>query len=212
MFVLLQRSLTMAVSRTWRLWAQMIRRCECKKDPSYHHYGGRGIRVCKEWRESFEAFIADVGERPSLKHKLERENNDGNYEPGNVVWATQREQTRNQRRTRWITFNDKTQSMVAWAEEIGISYFMLRKRLYDGWTVEAALTTPVLNARTRKPPTRTTLTYQGRSQAIAAWAREFNMPQTLLSRRLREGWPIEKAVSIPKSHGGGRKRLLDRST
>lgn len=74
-------------------WGNMKNRCLYKSYRSYHRYGGRGIRVCDRWRHSFENFLADVGPRPSPQHSLDRyPNNDGNYEPGNVRWATRAEQ------------------------------------------------------------------------------------------------------------------------
>jgi hypothetical protein len=77
-------------------WAQMIRRCESKDHKKWHRYGGRGISVCKEWRESFHAFLAYTGRRPTKLHSLDRyPNRNGNYEPGNVRWATRAEQQAN---------------------------------------------------------------------------------------------------------------------
>jgi hypothetical protein len=72
-------------------------RCETPSNRSYPDYGGRGIRVCERWH-TFENFLADMGERPSDKHQLDRIDNDGNYEPGNVRWATKQEQMRNRRK------------------------------------------------------------------------------------------------------------------
>jgi hypothetical protein len=75
----------------------MIQRCVDQNGKSYPNYGGRGISVCDRWRESFTAFLADVGEKPSPGMSLDRIDNDGNYEPGNVRWATASEQNRNRR-------------------------------------------------------------------------------------------------------------------
>lgn len=80
-------------------WSNMLRRCYDKNQKGYKYYGGRGITVCKEWRENFLKFLSDVGEKPSPEYSLDRwPNNSGNYEPGNVRWATAREQARNKRR------------------------------------------------------------------------------------------------------------------
>jgi hypothetical protein len=75
----------------------MIARCEDPKTHGYYLYGGRGIRVCKRWRESFLAFLKDLGPRPSLDHSLGRINHDGPYAPGNVRWETREEQVASRR-------------------------------------------------------------------------------------------------------------------
>lgn len=80
-------------------WTNMITRCTNPKHNRWQHYGGRGIKVCERWRDSYEAFLADVGRRPSPAHSIDRYPDcDGNYEPGNVRWATGHEQRMNQRR------------------------------------------------------------------------------------------------------------------
>ncbi len=84
-------------SPTYRSWQSMKERCLNPKTVGYHHYGGRGISVCGRWASSFEAFLADVGERPSLEYSLDRIDNSGNYEPGNCRWATRKEQSANKR-------------------------------------------------------------------------------------------------------------------
>lgn len=92
---------------TYRSWASMVNRCTNPKTPNFANYGGRGITVCDRWRLSFVAFLADMGERPSLEHSLDRwPNNDGNYKPGNCRWATQSEQCRNRRTCRPILCSD----------------------------------------------------------------------------------------------------------
>ena len=85
----------MAKTSIYKRWQQMIQRCENPKDPSYKNYGGRGILVCERWNE-FKRFLEDMGERPAGL-TLDRENNDGNYEPKNCRWATRKEQNQNKR-------------------------------------------------------------------------------------------------------------------
>jgi hypothetical protein len=80
----------------YRIWCGMIQRCTNPNVKAFGRYGGRGIRVCDEWRNSFETFLAHVGPRPSTDYSIDRyPNKDGNYEPGNVRWATQSEQCLN---------------------------------------------------------------------------------------------------------------------
>jgi hypothetical protein len=81
----------------YKVWAAMIQRCHNPRVKPYANYGGRGIQVCDRWRRSFVAFLRDVGRRPSPDLTLDRIDNDGNYEPGNVRWATWTEQAHNKR-------------------------------------------------------------------------------------------------------------------
>lgn len=95
--LLRERSTTHGATRypEYEIWQAMIGRCSRPASSGYRNYGGRGIAVCERWRDSFEAFLADVGRRPSPLHSIDRIDNDGNYEPGNVRWATREQQVRN---------------------------------------------------------------------------------------------------------------------
>jgi len=78
-------------------WENMISRCHRPTNKDYKHYGGRGIYVCQAWRDSYTAFLAHIGRKPTPKHTVERIDNDRGYEPGNVRWATMKEQHQNKR-------------------------------------------------------------------------------------------------------------------
>ncbi len=117
----------------------MKERCLYPKHKSYPDYGGRGIRICAEWIDDFDRFIADMGPRPSLKHSIDRIDNNGHYEPGNCQWATRIQQMGNRSMAVQITFDGRTMCMAAWAREVSISGKALKYRL-ENWTVEEALT------------------------------------------------------------------------
>lgn len=138
----------------YRIWSGIVQRCTNHKHPSFHHYGGRGITVCEEWRRDFTAFFRDMGLRPSAKHSIERKDNSLGYEPHNCKWATMREQTRNVRDNRYLTFDEKTMCIADWGERVGLCQHVIRSRLRCGWSVERALTTPKLTAT--RPATRPT--------------------------------------------------------
>lgn len=124
----------------YSVWCGMKQRCLNENAHHFCHYGGRGITIAPEWVDSFWRFLADIGPRPGKEFTLDRIDNDGNYEPGNCRWVKRKTQNRNSRSNRLLTFNGKTQSMSAWAEEVGISYGTLKSRFRAGWTVERALT------------------------------------------------------------------------
>jgi hypothetical protein len=128
------------LSPTYGSWQSMLRRCEIPSATNYSYYGGAGVKVHPEWLESFEAFLRDVGERPSLQHSLDRYPNfNGNYEPGNVRWATKHEQSVNRRSTIWITFNGETLCMTDWARRTGLRLGTIRSRLIARLPVEQVL-------------------------------------------------------------------------
>lgn len=141
------RSLTHGKSRTteYRIWAGIKDRCLNPNSRSYPGWGGRGIKMCQRWQESFEAFLEDVGDRPGMEYTLDRIDNDGNYEKGNVRWATWTEQQNNRRSSRYLTHNGETKTVSQWARATGMKRDTLQHRIHDrGWSVEKALTTPLI--------------------------------------------------------------------
>ena len=125
------------VSKTWVSWNKMLVRCNNPKADKFAYYGGRGIRVCERWDE-FANFLADMGERPANR-TLDRIEVNGNYEPGNCRWATQKEQTRNTRRAHVIEYLGAKMSLAEAAERSGLKYHLVKDRIRAGWTAERAL-------------------------------------------------------------------------
>lgn len=136
-------------SKILQAWKAMHIRCYGDK-PINHRYKERSIQVCKRWqngdgiKSGFLCFVDDIGSPISEQHTVERINNDGHYEPGNVRWATHKEQMNNQCRNKLLTFKGQTKTLTQWAETVGLKPQTLAARLrVFGWTVEKALTQPL---------------------------------------------------------------------
>lgn len=126
----------------YRTWNGIIERCSNPKSKGYCDYGGRGIAICNEWSKDFSAFLASVGNRPHPSMTIDRIENDRGYEPGNVRWATKREQARNRRNNTFVTIDGHRCLLVEACEKYGISRSIVRNRLTLGWSDEEALKTP----------------------------------------------------------------------
>jgi hypothetical protein len=127
-------------SPTLNTWHDMIRRTTDIRRQCYHRYGGRGITVCDRWKD-FKNFLEDMGERPPGL-TLERLDNSEGYCRENCKWATQKEQARNRRTSKIISYNGKKQSLAAWCEELGLNYSHTLGRINKcNWPVEKAFTT-----------------------------------------------------------------------
>lgn len=133
----------MRFTKEYSTWCGIINRCHNPKSKEFVRYGKRGIEVYPQWRKSFICFFNDVGKAHSPKHTLDRIENNGNYEPGNVRWATYKVQENNRSNNNRLTFNGKTQTLTMWCEELGLSVSTIHHRLVKGWSHEKALTHPV---------------------------------------------------------------------
>lgn len=124
------------------VWCAIKTRCYNSENPNYKRYGARGIRVCKEWMESYEEFAKFVGQPPTAQHSLERIDNNGNYEPGNVRWATKKEQARNRRTNRIVDINGERHCLAEWLEEKGLHKSTFEGRIRRGWNEQDAILEP----------------------------------------------------------------------
>lgn len=158
------------------VWRSMIARCHNERDRAYEYYGGRWIRVCDAWRGSFDAFIADMGMRPTPRHTLERVKNHLGYGPDNCIWATRKQQANNIRSNLRVDTDQGTATLAQLADRSGLNRYTIRGRLMRGATAEEAITTPVRKAR---PAVRIT---QERESAIVAFASEGLSHRAIASR------------------------------
>lgn len=182
-------------------WTNIIQRCENASVPGFERWGGRGIRVCDRWRESYESFLADMGRRPSPKHSIDRfPDNDGNYEPGNCRWATDVEQARNTSANRIIKANGKAMCLAAWADETGLTRDAIAQRIDKlGWSEDQAV-----NA----PPRPERFEFRGERLTLPELVELTGIPQTTLWRRIRRhGGDVEAAVAGYLSNRRGRRDL-----
>lgn len=137
-------------TRPYHSWQGMKQRCYWVSGPAYGRYGGRGIKVCDRWFNSFENFIKDMGWPPTELHTIDRIDTNGNYEPGNCRWATPKEQASNRRKGKYpvnrkgirITCFGVTKSIKDWITESPVGKTAVRSRLAAGWAPEDAIFKP----------------------------------------------------------------------
>jgi hypothetical protein len=172
------------------VWNGMRSRCYNPKTHTYPGYGGRGIAMCERWRDSFDAFVADMGCPPDGM-SLDRIDNDGPYAPWNCRWATRTQQQNNRRNVTKYSFRGKTLSGPDWDRELGLTKYTTTHRIGKlGWSVERALSTPV------GPDKRSAqIEWDGRCQSQRAWAAELGISSATLRRRLRHGWTIGQLIA-----------------
>ena len=163
------------------------------KDHKYPDYGGRGIKICARW-DRFENFLADMGERPDGM-TIDRQDVNGDYEPGNCRWATGRTQGRNKRNTSHVTVDGITRGLPEWAEIAGLPRGVIEYRLRKGWSSDRAVTAPSDAAKNK--PTLHLITIDGRTQSVTEWAREYGLPPARLFARIYAGWPPKEALTKP---------------
>lgn len=139
-------------SQVYKCWTNMKSRCTNPKATGFHRYGGRGIKICDRWMESFENFLADMGEPPTPAHSIERKDNDGNYEPGNCIWADRLAQRLNNTcPTRWITINGERMILKEAVERFSpVKYGIVASRLHRGWNEMEAIMTPTSSKWSRR--------------------------------------------------------------
>lgn len=177
----------------------MIQRCINPDAASYYRYGGRGIKVCNRWRNSYVAFLSDMGRKPSRAHSIERIDNDGDYRPGNCCWSLRREQSRNKSSNNNITAFGKRRCITDWAKDTGIYPSAIAVRLRLGWSTEDAVSIPP------EYHEKTAITHNGETLTVNAWARRNKMSPVTIAHRLSKGVDTETALFQKEWLKAGRK-------
>lgn len=131
-------------TRLYNIWRDIKARCFNPNNKDYGRYGGRGIKMCQEWKDNFQLFR----DWALLTHysgllQIDRINNDGNYTPHNCRWITGKQNCNNKRNNRLLEYKGQTQTISQWADEYNISSAVLSYRLDNNWLIEEALNKPV---------------------------------------------------------------------
>lgn len=131
-------------TRLYNIWGVMVQRCYNPNTHCYDAYGGRGIEICREWRDDFQAFY-EWSMKNGYKENLtiDRMDNDKGYSPDNCRWVTRKVQANNTRRNHYITYNGETRTLSEWAGFLGFNPHTLGSRIYRGRDINKALTTPL---------------------------------------------------------------------
>lgn len=129
----------LSTSAEYHVWQEMKQRCHNENHHAYADYGGRGIAVCDEWKESFETFYRDMGPRPGKKYALERRDNDKGYSKENCVWATMTQQARNRRNNIYYELDGKTKTLGEWCHDLSLPYCAIYMRMKRGASFEDAI-------------------------------------------------------------------------
>lgn len=175
----------MSDSSEYIIWSSMKKRCNNKKCSAYPGYGGRGLKVCSRWLNSFESFLSDMGHRPSTDHSIDRLNNDKGYSPSNCRWATRTEQANNRRGCHAISIGGETLTVAQICRKYGVSRQSIYTKHFKG-----------LSGMDLLGPKYKEIEYAGITDTISGWAKRIGMKAPTLSRRIHTlGWLPEKAIT-----------------
>ena len=182
-------------TRLYKAWRNMKNRCLNSKSKDYPDYGGRGIKVCANWINSYESFRDwAVSHGYSEELSIDRIDVNGDYCPENCRWATQEQQSRNTRKNIHVEIDGFSGCLLDYCELHGLNYHTVISRLNLGWPLEEAIKR---SERTNYRKKEIMLTYQGKTMNATAWCKELGIPKTNLFRRLDKGWDAQKCFETP---------------
>jgi hypothetical protein len=204
------------ITPTYRSYTSAKSRCNNPKDTNYKTYGGRGI----EFRfKSFLEFLKEVGERPDLKHTIDRIDVNGHYEKGNIRWVTAKEQRKNQRLGRFLNqtviINGEAKNMKEWLETYNHPASRVQNRIKDGWCYPCAITIAAQiktrkgcqHRKNRKPRPSRLIKINGQMKTIKEWSGIYGIDRLLINDRRHRGWCFSCAVTLPKTKPKGRNKI-----
>jgi hypothetical protein len=173
-------------------WKSMMSRCLDATADNYDQYGGSGITVCERWKD-FSLFLADMGEKPSPHHSIDRIDGTKGYEPGNCRWATKKQQMDNRRLTVWIEYEGQRLTINDWAERTGLPPRLLRARWRMRWDAKRMLTEPSHEVPKYE--------FGGRSMTLDEWGDAVGVAGATLKKRIAAGWSLVDTLTKPSKRG-----------
>lgn len=181
------------MTKEYRAWVGIKQRCTDPTHKAWHRYGGRGITMCQEWIESFEKFYAHVGDPPTEAHTIDRMDNERGYEPGNVRWATRKEQANNRSSNTWVEYDGKRMTWAQWADHLHVPYQVLMDRVKRKQPIEKVLQPRLYDER--NAPVK----IGDRAMSLRDWAAETGISYQTLYARWRMGQellaPVKKHIN-----------------
>lgn len=169
----------------FEVWTGMHTRCYNANSKDFKDYGLRGIAICERWRLSFEDFLSDMGSRPSPLHSIDRKDNDGDYEPNNCYWATQKEQANNKRNNVNLEINGVTQTLSQWANLKGVNVATVWIRHQQG-----------IRGEKRFQTTTKQIYFNGITDTVSGWSKRTGLKPTTISMRINHyNWSAERALT-----------------
>lgn len=174
-----------------KVFRSMMYRCYNEDNHVYKYYGGKGIRICDEWTESFDNFYHWAllnGYREGLS--IDRINVNGNYSPENCRWATMKEQARNRTNTVLVEYNGKKMTLREWSEELNISLSTITKRKHNGYSDKEIIE----GKPKRKRGANIYLQYNEESLTIKEWSKKLDIKESTIRTRLDRGWSTEDSL------------------
>ena len=191
----------------YRVWAGIKTRCYDKNYKEYRYYGGRGIKVCLNWKTgplAFPNFYKDIGPRPSSKHSIDRIDNDGNYSCGycpeciennwlmNCRWTSKMDQSNNRRSNVYLEHKGENLTVTQWAAKLNLNKDAILYRLNKGWSICDILETP-----TKKYNYRDSLEYLGEYYSIKELSIKYGISVQNIRQRLVRGWSLDRILNSP---------------
>ncbi len=193
-----KKNRTHGMTRTseYRSWIAMKSRCYDEDREGYKNYGGRGIKVCDRWLNSFELFFKDIGPKPGPEYTVDRIDNDGDYEPDNCRWATRQEQSNNRRNSKLIHYRGSLKSLPEIARLHNLSPEKLARCVAGQELDEHVLDSNLaLMARLGYLGAGTLYEMNGRSKNLFAWCQELNLNyRTIHYRIFKKGMAFKDAI------------------